>query len=429
MSQELLFAGTPGLTGGLVDALHAEADAGGNTLRNAANQSAPSINIEIASGARLTGLHSAWQDLCTRADAVNIFMNPVLVGLAAQAYPERRCRALLAWQNDGVTPSRLLGIWAFSTERPPHSPVPSPMLCVPPIPNAYLSTPVIDRHYLDTVLAAMITHIAGNKDLPNIVALDAMGEGSATMQALVRVLQSRRSAPFVFSRSRRPHLASALEGKAYLEQAFSSSTRKKLRQHRRRLAAKGELKSVVVSEPTAVRTVIDDFLKLEASGWKGREGNAILNYPARAQFARAMIGALADQGQAAIHMLTLDGRPVSMQIVLRAGTCAFTWKTAYDETLQDVSPGMLLLEDYTVALLADPNVSDVDSCSFDDSGYMAAWTERAEISNLWFDVRHGGSLSFFILSRAQNVYLGLRNRVKTMYHEFQKRKLAPKKTN
>ena len=38
---------------------------------------------------------------------------------------------------------------------------------------------------------------------------------------------------------------------------------------------------------------------------------------------------------------------------MRAGAVAFTWKTAYDEQFHDFSPGMLLLEDYTAAFLAD----------------------------------------------------------------------------
>lgn len=423
MSQEFLLVAPPALTGGRTGALRDEIGA----LRGALPDNAPAIEIEFASGARLTGLQADWQDLSARADAANIFMNPVLLGLAAQAYPERRCAALLAWQNDGATPRRLLGIWAFSIGRASYSPIPTPMLCAPAVPNAYLATPAIDRDCLDAVLAAMLDHIAGSKDLPAIVALDAMGADTPTMQALLRVLRARGSAPYVFSRARRPHLASALDGKAYLEQAFSGSSRKKLRQHRRRLAEKGDLKSVILSEPAAVRAGFEDFLKLEAAGWKGREGTAMLGQAADANYARGMIGALADRSQAAIHMLTLDGRPVSMQMVLRAGTSAFTWKTAYDETLQDVSPGALLLEDYTVALLADPDVTDVDSCSFDDSGYMAAWTERTDITNLWFDTRRGGSFSFFVLSRAQAAYLLLRNRAKTLYRDLQRRASAKKK--
>ena len=50
-----------------------------------------------------------------------------------------------------------------------------------------------------------------------------------------------------------------------------------------------------------------------------------------------------------------------MQIVAARRAAAFTWKTAYDETFHDFSPGMLLLEDYTAAFLADHTIAFVNS--------------------------------------------------------------------
>ena len=143
----------------------------------------------------------------------------------------------------------------------------------------------------------------------------------------------------------------------------------------------------------------EDFLALEASGWKGREGTALLGSAADAQYVRGMIEALAADGAVAIHSLTLDGRPVSMQVVLRSGRTAFTWKTAYDEALHDFSPGALLLEDYTASLLANQSIDQVDSCAFDDTGYMSAWQERAALAQVWFDASAGGSTSARAVSR------------------------------
>ena len=236
------------------------------------------------------------------------------------------------------------------------------------------------------------------------------------MQALDRVLASRNSAPCVLRRTSRPMLASKLDGKQYMEKALSGSSRKKLRQHRRRLADKGALESKIISEPETVTAALEDFLSLEVAGWKGRKGTALLCNPADATFAREMVAALGSQGDAWIHALYLDGRPASMQIVLRAGTTAFTWKTAYAEALQDFSPGMLLLEDYTGALLADPRIACVDSCSYDDSSFMSAWGERQAMAELWFDARRGGSVAFAHISRLQDAYLRLRAQVKAAYH-------------
>jgi hypothetical protein len=116
-----------------------------------------------------------------------------------------------------------------------------------------------------------------------------------------------------------------------------------------------------------------------------------------------------------VHALRLDGKPVSMQLVIRAGAAAFTWKTAYDERFQDFSPGMLLLEDYTAAFLADKSIEYVDSCSYDDSGYMSTWTERQSIADLWIDVRRHGGPSFRILGGIQKRYRDLRALTKSAY--------------
>ena len=73
------------------------------------------------------------------------------------------------------------------------------------------------------------------------------------------------------------------------------------------------------------------------------------------------------------------------------------------------------MEDYTAALLADPSIAYVDSCSLDDSGFMAAWGEREAMVELWIDSRRGGSAAFAHLSRLQEIYLRLRAQAKAAY--------------
>jgi CelD/BcsL family acetyltransferase involved in cellulose biosynthesis len=377
------------------------------------------ISVEIVDSARLSDLRAAWTDLLARADAPNVFMDPELVRVAADVDPTVRHCALLAWQAmDGKR--QLVGFWSFAVSRPRQSPLPVRVLNAPPCRYSYLATPVIDRSCLDETLDAMLDCIVADAQLPKIMALDAMGAEGATYEALLRVLALRGSAPCIMEHSRRPKLQSALDGKAYLEKALSGSTRKKLRQHRRRLAEKGALTTVIASEPAAVRRAFEDFLALEASGWKGREGTALLNDRRDAALMRSAVGALAEVGCASVHSLNLDGKPVSMQLVGRAGAVAFTWKTAYDEAFQDFSPGTLLLEDYTAAFLADKTIDYVDSCSFDDRGFMSSWTDRQAVSALWIDARLGGSLTFRMLCGAQRSYRFVRAGAKAAYRAFRK---------
>jgi CelD/BcsL family acetyltransferase involved in cellulose biosynthesis len=371
------------------------------------------LTVEVATGSRLAEIQSAWRDLIARADVANVFMHPMLVALSA-SYPDVRCRALAAWkESDGVR--RLVGFWAFAVGRAPRSILPLSVLVAPFSSHGYLATPAIDRDLLEETLQAMLDHIAADPTLPNMIALDAMCEDGATMQALNRVLAARGTAPSTLRRFVRPMLVSGLDAKQYMENALSSSSRKKLRQHRRRLAEKGTLESKTIIEPEALRAAMDDFLRLEASGWKGEKGTALLCKAEDAVFAREMIAALAPQGDAWMHALYLNGAPVSMQVVLRAGPTAFTWKTAYDQALSDYSPGMLLLEDYTAALLADRSIASVDSCAYDEASFMSAWSERQAMVDVWIDARRGGSLEFSILTQLQKTYLNLRAQAKAAY--------------
>ena len=382
---------------------------------------AADIAIEVAGGERLAALQADWQALAARADTPNIFMNPLLVKLAGDADPSRRRVALLAWhERDGKR--NLVGVWAFSIGRAPQSILPVSVLTAPAMAHGYLATPAIDRDALDAVLEAMLATIANDASLPNIVALDTMTADGATMQALRRVLAARGSAPYVLAEAVRPLLASELDGKQYLEKALSSGSRKKLRQHRRRLGEKGALEYTVSTAPADVQRAFEDFLTLEAAGWKGRQGTAIASNPADTAYARAMIAALAARGEACIHALTFDGKPVSMQLVLRAGPAAFTWKTAYDETERDFSPGMLLLEDYTAAFLADPSITHVNSCAYDETSFMGAWSERQAIATLWFDATLGGSTAFTLLTRLQRAYLRARGAAKAAYLTYLKKR-------
>jgi len=374
----------------------------------------PGVDIEIDDAQQLADLKPDWDDLLARAAEPNAFMNPELVRAAAQSYPELQPRALLAWKTiDGRR--RLIGVWAFSIGQARKSLLPMRMLLAPPFSHGYLATPVVDRSLLEETLEAMLEAIANAPDLPKIIALDTMATEGPTMAALGRVLADRSSAPCFLAQSSRPKLESDCDGKQYFEMALSSSSRKKLRQHRRRLSEKGALRAEIVSDPNDIATAIEGFLQLEASGWKGRQGTALLCSDADAAFFRTGFAALAQDGCASIHSLYLDQRPVSMQLVVRAGQAAFTWKTAYDEKFRDFSPGILLLEDCTSSFLADETIGFVDSCALDDTSYMSAWTERQRVGDLWIDVRRGGSHGFRLLGKLETIYRELRVSAKQHY--------------
>jgi CelD/BcsL family acetyltransferase involved in cellulose biosynthesis len=378
------------------------------------------IRVETANPDQLNELERDWLDLLGRAAVSNVFMNPALLRVAALSYPNRKCVALLAWQQ---TPHarRLVGVWGLTVRRSAHAIFPFQVLAAPAMPHGYLVTPVIDRSLFDAVLATMLDYIASDPALPNIVSLEILGADREISDGFDRVLAARGSAACVLRQWVRPSLLAVEKRSDYLEHTLSSSTRKKLRQHRRKLAAQGALEYRIARDPETVRAAFEDFLNIEAAGWKGRSGTALLKHAGDAMFARAMAAVLADRGDITMHGLYLDGRAISSQVVLHAGAAAFTWKTAYEESLGDCSPGMLLFENYTASFLADERVASVDSCAVDDSGFMAAWPGRQPIAAIWIDARRGRSASFAALAGLQRKFVEFRFALKPLYHDGRRR--------
>src|SRR4051812_25878006 len=206
-------------------------------------RAARDVSTEIVDAARFVELRAAWIDLVARADAANVFMDPALVGVAADVVPHTQHRTVLVWKSIGGK-RQLAGAWSFAIARPRKSFLPIRVLTAPVYDQCYLSTPVIDRNCLDETIEAMLDAIADDAQLPKLVALDMMGSDGPTYDPPLRVLPGRNSAPSLFAQAQRPKLVSGLDGKTYLKKTMSGSTRKKLRKHRRKLAEKGTLNTV-----------------------------------------------------------------------------------------------------------------------------------------------------------------------------------------
>ena len=135
--------------------------------------------------------------------------------------------------------------------------------------------------------------------------------------------------------------------------------------------------------PDEIRHAIESFLTLEAAGWKGRERTAMAIDRYRAAFAREAVHRLAEQDMCRIHHLTLDGRTIACLVVFVEAGVAYTWKTAYDETLSAYSPGTLLMIEVTKQHLDDPNIVMTDSCAVPDHPVMSRlWAERKPMGTL-----------------------------------------------
>ncbi|WP_319798884.1 GNAT family N-acetyltransferase [Nitrobacter sp.] len=341
-------------------------------------------------------LAAPWDDLVQRASP-NVFMNPAALTVANEI-GFARVRVLLAW-DDSAEPRKLVGIWAFQVRR--ISRLWPALLEALPYNYAFLSSPVVDPAFVGVVVPAFLSAIRTSPLLPNVINLKSLDAEATSFDMLVKTLTEQGRAQLRLSESTRPFATPELGVKR------SGSTRKKLRQDWNRLSAAGAVDIVNNGAPDTAEA-FETFLKLEASGWKGARGTALLCDAADAAFVRRMVAALAERGSASVALLRVDGRPIAAQVLMYCGATAYTWKTAFSPDYAKYSPGALLIDKITDELFSAGRITAIDSCSYEGSFMTQLWAGHRKMADLLVDVGPGKSLAFSLEAARQRGYGYLR---------------------
>ena len=195
--------------------------------------------------------------------------------------------------------------------------------------------------------------------------------------------------------------------KANFAERLPGKRRKEWARQRRRLVDGGALDFSAAPED------IEPFLALEASGWKGAGGTALVQSANSAAFVRTMTSAFAARGAVSVHVMRRGAAPIAGGIVLRSGRRAFYWKTAFDETLAASSPGVQLTLEMSARLEKDPTLDLVDSCAIADHPMIdRLWPGRIALEDIALPL--GAATPFHLACKAHEWRAGLRAKAKEL---------------
>jgi len=186
----------------------------------------------------------------------------------------------------------------------------------------------------------------------------------------------------------RANLDATRDGDRLLREALGAKKLKELRRQRRRLAEHGAIRFDVARKVDEIKPALEIFLQLEAGGWKGKRGTALLQDTGDATFIRRAVPALAETAQCEIITLRSGTIPVAAGIVLRHQDRAFFFKLGIDERFARYSPGVQLTLDLTRHLCADPTIASADStASADHPMINPIWRGRLAIGDVLVPLR------------------------------------------
>jgi hypothetical protein len=357
----------------------------------------PPLLVTVVKGTtELVGHIKDWTALAADAVEANVFYEPwVLLPALETVLATGDVQVVLVWRDAPGAAPQLVGF--FPLERRPRSRT-TPVAHLRLLLHDYLYVPVplVHRDCGPAVMGAFFDWLDSQRWAAPLLAIDDLPVGSPFYQLLMDELEQRSWMCHVRERFSRALLAPTGDSESYLARALSSKHRADLRRRRKRLGEQGKLEIVELGADADLTPWIDEFLTLEAGGWKGDRGTALSRAEKGADFFARMAQACHAAGRLAATAIRLDGRSVAMQTTLRSGAFAYAFKIAYDEAYSKFSPGVLLVQEVIAQVAAGTSgVRALDSAAARDHSLLNdLFTERRSVESVL--IAGGGLLGFLV---------------------------------
>lgn len=265
---------------------------------------------------------------------------------------------------------------------------------------AFLAAPLVHRAHVAEAVEGLLDWFESGEGRFDVIELSNIRMDGAFAAALDAAIAAR---PGLLSRRTRWTRAMLRLDIADDPGHMSAKQRSTLRRKERRLAEEGTLRYRVLAEDDDLDAWLADFLRLEASGWKGRAGTAIDADASGRAFMHAACHRARARGQLHMLALELDGRPVAMKCNFTSGAEGFTLKIAYDEAHARHSPGVLL-ELFQMRSIREshPWLRSIDSCTAaDNTLFPRVWPGERVMGD--YAILHNGLFNRLLLHQGEKV--------------------------
>ncbi len=197
--------------------------------------------------------------------------------------------------------------------------------------------------------------------------------------------------------------------------------RKEWQRLERRLRERGKTRYETLGPGDDPRPWIEDFMRLEAAGWKGRAGTALIQEPGMAEFVTASLLRSHADGALRFWRLVHEGRTIASLFATVHARRLLLGKIAYDESFAAFSPGVLVTLHATRDILADPAVDMADSCAIPDHPMIDhIWKDRLEMADVLITLPGAPRLLAALVAAAERTRYHTRSRLKRAWHALRR---------
>lgn len=347
----------------------------------------PTLRLEVVNDPdAMVLMRGQIEALCEDLCEPNVFYEPwMLIPALRQLGEGETFRFLCLYEAKGS--GRLCGFFPL-VRSVLHQQLPLPAYGLWQHSQCFRCTPLIRQGFAERCWQGVFAWLAGEPAHRRLLRLKPLPANGPVSRALHQILERTPSLGHVATLHETAFLRIGESGDAALRRAMSSKTQATLRRKQRRLQDDGEVTIHELADEPDLSGSIEEFLRLEASGWKGNAGTALAAKANEAEFFRQVISEARRRNRLSLLCMRQDGRMIAGRSVLLAAPGSYVFKIAFDESLSRFSPG-LLLEMEEVRRLHDPNdprharITWSDSCAAPDNGpFYRCWPERETMAEL-----------------------------------------------
>ncbi len=356
--------------------------------RNAGDVSRPTFRTTAVVCTRrdeLAEFVGRWQDLADDAATPNVFLEPWQFLPAVEVYEREKQSIfvfLLQGRLDSQAEDRLIGFFPMETNCA-DSALRGSVLSSWRHRNLLLGTPLLRRGFEEAAWGGFFDWARRSPYGNLVLEFSRLLAEGPSYWALIDHLHKRVVINMVIESYTRAQLERDAGNAHGPMDGLSAGARKELRRQYRRLSELGALDTRVLRHDENPGPWIDQFLSLEASGWKREAGSAFLCQDRTEGYFRSICDAGHKRGQLQMLGYFLDDRPIALKCNFVARDTGFTMKIAYDEAYKAYSPGVLLELELMERFRSDSSLVRLDSCAIPEHFMInRLWKQRRPIIDL-----------------------------------------------
>lgn len=344
---------------------------------------------------------AAWERLAEVAIEANVFYEPMLLLPALELLQGRaNLEFVLVYASPSdpsrVAPPILCGFFPLRRHGRLHR-LPIHYVSLWRWDYCYFCCPLVRPEGAIETLQAFLDWLAASDGEGRLLKLAMVPAEGSFHEVLAQTLRERDGSVWTSRRLTRAMFRQDSTWEEYQRTALSRNLRKKFQRQAKSLAERGDIEHRFLSGDDDLDVWLEEFLKLESSGWKGAQGSAMASAPASRQFLVRAAREAFGRGRLFMSALRLARRPLAMHCDFLSQDGCFGFKAGFDEGFAAYSPGVLLDLSILRELHRRTDIAWMDSCAdANHSVFNRIFNSRRKLQSLWISM--GRTTSNLIVS-------------------------------